>query len=59
MRIKVISKDGSIYEHDISSFEFRSNNVSNWIRMKYDDGTGVDIHNIATIKCEDGGITKE
>lgn len=50
MKIKVIKYDGIEVIYDILSFEFRTNQVSNWIKIKCKDGTCVFIKGICTIK---------
>lgn len=35
---------------DVKDFEFRTNHVANWVRVKFEDGHTETIHSIATIK---------
>ena len=49
MKIKVITLNGETKEIECDSFEFRSNQVANWIRIKTADTTEM-IHGIAVIK---------
>ena len=53
MRLKVIQYDGTEIFYDALSFEFRTNQVSNWIKIKFDDGKVVVIDNICVIKTVD------
>ena len=53
MKIKVIKYDGAEMDYDIVSFEFRTNQVSNWIRLKFGDGKVLNIHDICVIKTID------
>ena len=50
VRIKIIKYDGNEIVYDVLSFEFRTNQVSNWIKMKLLDGTETVIHNICVFK---------
>lgn len=50
MRLKVIKYDGTEIVCDVLSFEFRTNQVSNWVKLKFDDGTEDIIHNVCVIK---------
>ena len=51
MKISVIEYNGTEHHIDCASFEFRTNQVQNWIRIKYQDGSKEMIHGIATIKA--------
>ena len=50
MKIKVICYDGTERVLDILSFEFRSNQVTNWLKIKFEDGTEEIIHNVCVAK---------
>lgn len=52
MKINVIQYDGTEHHINCESFEFRTNQVSNWIRIKYQNDNEEIIHRIATIKAE-------
>ena len=49
MKIKIILYTGEEIIKDCDSFEFRTNQVSNWIKCKKNDKNEI-IHNIAVIK---------
>jgi len=51
MKIKIIEYNGTEHHINCESFEFRTNQVQNWIRIKYQDGSKEMIHGIATIKA--------
>ena len=50
MRIKVIKYDGTEMFYDALSFEFRTNQVSNWIRIKLRENNVVVIDNVCVVK---------
>lgn len=52
MKINVIEYNGTKHHINCKSFEFRTNQVQNWIRIKYQDGSKEMIYGIATIKTE-------
>jgi len=52
MKITVIEFGGIEHHIICKSFEFRTNHVENWIRIKYQDGSKDMIHGVATIKAE-------
>lgn len=52
MKITVIEYTGIEHHVNCRSFEFRTNQVANWIRIECDDGSKETIHGIATIKAE-------
>lgn len=52
MKIKVIEYGGKEHNINCISFEFRTNKVTNWIKIKYQDGRQERIYEIATIKSE-------
>ena len=52
MKITVIEYGGTERHINCKSFEFRTNQVENWIRIKYQDGSKEMIHGVATIKAE-------
>lgn len=52
MKIIVIGYDGVEHHINCKSFEYRTNHVASWIRIKYQDGSTKIIHGVATIKTE-------
>lgn len=52
MKITVIEYGGIEHNINCKSFEFRTNQVENWIRIKYQDDSKEIIHGVATIKTE-------
>lgn len=52
MKITVIEYGGIEHYINCKSFEFRTNQVENWIRIKYRDGRQEMIYGVATIKAE-------
>lgn len=50
MKLKIIEINGNQTIIDCKSFEFRANQISNWILIKNEDGQGKRIYQIATIK---------
>ena len=52
MKITVIEYGGIEHYINCKSFEFRTNNVANWVKIKYQDGSQEIIHGVATIKAE-------
>ena len=50
MKIKVIQYDSTEEIYDVESFEFRTNQVSNWIRLKFANGNEMMIRNVCVIK---------
>lgn len=52
MKIIVIEYGGIARHINCKSFEFRTNQVENWIKIKYQDGSKEIIHGVATIKAE-------
>ena len=52
MTITVVEFGGAPRKIECGSFEFRTNQVENWIRIKYKDGSKEIIHGVATIKSE-------
>jgi hypothetical protein len=53
MKIKVICFDGKEIELYVLSFEFRSNQVTNWLKIKFEDGTEDKIYNVFVVKTVD------
>ena len=51
MKLEIIMMNGESQIIECDTFEFRSNQVSNWIRTKK-DGEEQMIHQVATIKSE-------
>ena len=54
MRIKIIQYDGTEMFYDAESFEFRTNQVSNWIKIKFGEGKVIVIDNVCVIKTIEG-----
>lgn len=52
MNVTIIEYNGTEHHINCKSFEFRTNHVENWIRIKYQDGSKEMIYGIATIKAE-------
>lgn len=52
MRITVIEYGGIEHRINCKSFEFRTNTVTNWIRIRYKDGSKKEIHDVCVIKAE-------
>lgn len=50
MKLKIIKYDGTEMYYDALSFEFRTNQVANWIKVKLDDDKTIIIDNICVIK---------
>jgi hypothetical protein len=50
MKLTVIEYGGEPRQIECESFEFRSNQVTNWIRIKKADGCEPLIHNVCVIK---------
>lgn len=50
MRIKIVKYDGTEIFYDAISFEFRTNHVSNWIKVKLEDGTEDVIRDVCVIR---------
>lgn len=53
MKIKIIKYDGTEMFCNVLSFEFRTNHVSNWIKLKFGDGKVLNIHDICVVKTVD------
>lgn len=49
MKLKIIKTNGEEIILECGQLEFRSNRITNWIKIINSDGTNV-IHNIASIK---------
>lgn len=54
MKITVIEYGGIEHYIHCASFEFRTNKIGNWIKIKYQDGSQEMMYGIATIKAESG-----
>lgn len=52
MMITIIEYGGIPQQIECESFEFRTNQVENWIRIKHKDGSKEIIHGVATIRAE-------
>lgn len=50
MKLKIIKYDGTEIFYNALSFEFRTNQVSNWIKVKTNDGETVYVHNVCVVK---------
>ena len=50
MKIKIIEMNGNETVVECKSFEFRTNQVSNWIRITYENSQQEMFRRIATIK---------
>lgn len=57
MTVTIIEYDGTPRQIECESFEFRTNQVENWIRIKYKDGSKEIIHGVATIRAESERVT--
>lgn len=55
MTLRIFTYDGQAILCECDSFEFRTNQVSNWIKFKKGEATNI-IHHVATIKTEEEGI---
>lgn len=53
MKVTIIQFDNTITEKECESFEFRTNHVSNWIKLKFKNEPIETIHNVATIQCKE------
>ena len=51
MKLKIIKYGGTeeIFDN-VLSFEFRTNQVSNWIKVKTNDGETIYVHDVCVIK---------
>ena len=56
MKLVVIQYGGEPQHIECESFEFRTNHVANWIRVKYADGTSEMIDNVCVIKTDEGDL---
>ena len=54
MKIEIVKYDGTEIFYDAISFEFRTNQVSNWIKVKLEDGTEDVIRNVCVIRTLEG-----
>jgi len=52
MTVTIIEYGGTPRQIECESFEFRTNQVENWMRIKYKDGSKEIIHGVATIRAE-------
>lgn len=53
MKIKIVQYDSTEMIYDVVSFEFRTNQTSNWIKLKFEDGKVLNVHNVCVIKTID------
>lgn len=50
MKLKIIEYNGTELVYDVQSFEFRSNQVANWIKVYLIDGATLLIKDVCAIK---------
>ena len=50
MKLKIIKYDGTEILYDALSFEFRTNQVSNWIKVKISEDKAIIVHGVCVIK---------
>lgn len=50
MKIEIVKYGGKEIFYDAISFEFRTNQVSNWIKVKLEDGTEDVIRDVCVIR---------
>ena len=50
MKIEIVKYGGTEIFYDAISFEFRTNQVSNWIKVKFEDGTEDVVHDVCVIR---------
>ena len=50
MKLKIIKYDGTEIFVNALSFEFRTNQVTNWIRVKTNDGEVTYVHDVCVVK---------
>ena len=50
MKLKIIKYGGETKIIECNSFEFRTNQVANWIKIKYTDNSEELIHSVCVIK---------
>lgn len=50
MKLKLITYYGEEKLYDATSFEFRTNQVENWIRIKTSEGETIMVYNVCVIK---------
>lgn len=54
MRLCVLHENGEFKEYDCEFFEFRTNNVTNWIQIIPKDGSSaIRLHKVRVIKALD------
>ena len=51
MKLEIITLDGDNYNKNCDTFEFRSNTVANWVKIKKNGWEEI-IHRVATIKFD-------
>lgn len=54
-KLLVIEYNGTEHRIECESFEFRTNQVTNWVRIKHSDGSTEVIHDICVVKAESEG----
>ena len=59
MILTIIEYGGEPQQIECESFEFRSNQVTNWIRIKKANGCETLIHNVCVIKTQTESEDKE
>lgn len=50
MKIKIIKYDGTEIFYNVLSFEFRTNHVSNWIKIKLKESKEIVINDVCVVK---------
>lgn len=50
MKIEIVKYDGTEIFYDVISFEFRTNQVSNWIKVKLVDGAEDVVRDVCVIR---------
>lgn len=52
MKIKITERGGIVHHRSCESFEVKSNNVANWLILRYKDRNKEMFSNFVTIKAE-------
>lgn len=58
MEMRVIEYNGTEHKIECESFEYRTNQVTNWIRIKHLDGSTEMIHDVCAIKAESEDVCR-
>jgi len=54
MTLEIYKYDSDIpIKIEVKAFEFRTNKLSNWLKVTYDDGSTALIGNVCTIKAKE------